>query len=243
MTKRKIVKIDETLCNGCGECIPSCHEGAIQLVDGKARLVSDVYCDGLGACLGHCPQDAIVIEEREAAEFDQVKVKNHLAKEEGSNCSCPGAAMQDFSERDQPVGDLAGSRPSQLRQWPIQLHLVPPNAPYFRGKDVVLAADCVAYAQGDFHRDYLREKSLAIACPKLDNNQEIYLEKLIQMIDQAKINTLTVMIMEVPCCGGLLQLARTALAQAERKVPLKVIVVGLQGNILKEEWVNSGEKI
>ncbi|MFH1347089.1 MAG: 4Fe-4S binding protein [Candidatus Margulisiibacteriota bacterium] len=215
MVKRKVIKIDENKCNGCGLCIPNCKEGALKIIDGKARLISDIFCDGLGACLGHCPEGAITMEEREAEQFD--------------HCKCPGAKVMDFSQ-EQGQG-------SQLRQWPIQLHLVPPNAPYFQGKDVVLAADCVAYALGDFHKDYLKGKSLAIACPKLDEGQEIYLEKLVAMIDQAKINTLTVMTMEVPCCSGLLSLAKQAAAQAKRKIPVKSIVVGLQGDIIKEEWV------
>ncbi|OGC31334.1 hypothetical protein A2311_03755 [candidate division WOR-1 bacterium RIFOXYB2_FULL_48_7] len=204
MAKRKIVHIDENKCNGCGLCVPNCHEGAIKVIDGKARLVSDVYCDGLGACLGHCPQDAITLEEREAAPF----------------------------ELPTPAEQI-----SELRQWPIQLHLVPPQAPYFQGKDLLLSADCVAYALGDFHSSYLRGKNLVIACPKLDAGQEIYRQKLVELIDESKINTLTVMIMEVPCCGGLLQLARQALAQAKRKVPVKLIVVGRQGNINKDEWL------
>ncbi|MFH1683358.1 MAG: 4Fe-4S binding protein [Candidatus Margulisiibacteriota bacterium] len=222
MVKRTIIKIDEEKCNGCGLCIPNCKEGALQIIDGKARLISDIFCDGLGACLGHCPEGAISMEEREAKDFNEEKVKEHLAPKSG--CACPGAKMMDFSQ-EQGQG-------SQLRQWPIQLHLVPPNAPYFQGKDVVLAADCVAYALGDFHKDHLKGKSLAIACPKLDDGQDIYLQKLVAMIDQAKINTLMVMTMEVPCCGGLLSLANQAAAQARRKIPVKSIVVGLQGGIL-----------
>lgn len=281
--KRKIIKIDEEKCNGCGLCLPNCPEGALQLIDGKVRLISDLFCDGLGACLGHCPQGAIEVVEREAEPYSEEKVmeniiqagsntiKAHLAhlKDHGEtdylqqaiavlknnnipipqleekmseHCGCPGAKMIDFNsgkERGPDNGQESGKRPSQLRQWPVQLHLVPPNAPYFQGKDVVLAADCVAYAVADFHKDYLKGKSLVIACPKLDAEQDIYVEKLIAMIDKAKINTLTVMIMEVPCCSGLLQTARTAAARATRKVPIKVIVVGLQGDILKEEWVNN----
>ncbi|MCU0641224.1 MAG: 4Fe-4S binding protein [Candidatus Margulisbacteria bacterium] len=224
MVKRQIVKIDEEKCNGCGLCIPNCHEGALQIVDGKARLVSEVFCDGLGACLGHCPQGAITLEEREAIPFME------------QECGCPGAAVRAF--RDKNEGEAVGNPASQLRQWPVQLHLVPPGAPYFKGADLLLAADCVAYSLGGFHGRYLRGRALAIACPKLDQGQEIYLEKLIALIDQARINTLTVMIMEVPCCGGLLQLAKTAQAQAKRKIPLKAVVVGLEGDILKEDWVS-----
>ncbi|MFQ5952201.1 MAG: 4Fe-4S ferredoxin [Candidatus Omnitrophota bacterium] len=150
---------------------------------------------------------------------------------------CPGARMMDFSQAEVQEGDEEGKRASQLRQWPIQLHLVPPTAPYFQGQDVVLAADCVAYSFGDFHKDYLKGKGLAIACPKLDSGQEIYIEKIKVMIDEAKINTLTVMTMEVPCCAGLLHVALEGAKQASRKIPIKHIIVGIKGNILKEEWV------
>lgn len=149
---------------------------------------------------------------------------------------CPGSRMMDFSQNDQNKGNTEGTRPSQLRQWPVQLHLVGPMAPYFQNADVVLAADCVAYAVGDFHKDYLTGKSLAIACPKLDEDQDVYQEKITALIDEANINTLTVMTMEVPCCGGLLHLAKTAAAKAKRKIPVKSIVVGLRGNINSEDW-------
>jgi len=228
MAQREIIKIDEEKCTGCGLCIPNCPEGALQLIDGKVRLVSDLFCDGLGACIGHCPEGAITIGKREAEPF----MHSHHA-------GCPGAAVIDYSDQAPAEKDLEGSRPSQLRQWPVQLHLVPPNAPYFQGKDVVLAADCVAYALGDFHKDYLKGKGLAIACPKLDEGQEEYIQKITAMIDVAKINTLTVMIMQVPCCSGLLQVAKAGAAKAKRKIPIKLIVVGLQGEILKEEWINS----
>lgn len=198
MAKRKIIRIDEEKCNGCGICVPACREGALQIIGGKARLVSDKYCDGLGACLGECPLGAISFEEREAEEF---------------------------------------SGKSELRQWPVQLHLVPPTAPYFKGADVILAADCTAFALGDFHKDHLKGKSIAIACPKLDEGQDIYIEKVAALIDKAKINTLTVMIMEVPCCGGLLSIAQEGKNKAARKIPIKLIVVGLQGGIIREEWV------
>ncbi|MFH1386428.1 MAG: 4Fe-4S binding protein [bacterium] len=228
MAKRKIIKIDEAKCNGCGQCVSACHEGALKMVKGKAKLVADNYCDGLGACIGDCPQGAITIVERDAAPF---------VGPAPAACSCPGAAMQDFSDQGESEGEGAGAQRSQLRQWPVQLHLVPPLAPYFMGKDVILAADCVAFALGNFHQDYLKGKSLAIACPKLDEGQEAYVEKITAMIDEAKINTLTVMTMEVPCCGGLLQVAKEGAKLAKRKIPLKVIVVSLQGKILKEEWV------
>ncbi len=152
-------------------------------------------------------------------------------------CGCPGAKTMDFSKKEVKEGDDSGNRPSQLKQWPIQLHLIMPTAPYFQEADVVLAADCVAYAMGDFHKDYLKGKSVAIACPKLDAEQEIYQEKITSMIDDANINTLTVMIMEVPCCGGLAHMAEQALEKATRKIPIKKIVVGLQGDIVEEGWL------
>ncbi len=231
MVRRNIIRIDEDKCNGCGLCVPNCKEGALQIINGKAKLVSESFCDGLGACLGHCPQGAITIED---------KLKEHLSM--NKECGCPGAAMRDFSDmgngecRETPAGS-GPKQSSQLRQWPVQLHLVPPMAPYFQGKDVLLTADCVAYALGSFHSDYLTGRSLAIACPKLDEGQEVYLEKLVALIDQAKINTLTVMVMEVPCCRGLLQLAKAGRDRAKRKIPLKEVVVGVEGGVLKDEWI------
>ncbi len=289
--KRKIIEIDEQKCNGCGDCIPACPEGAIQLIDGKARLISDLCCDGLGACLGHCPQSAIAIEEREAAPYDERLVmaniirqgpnviRAHLAHlcEHGeteylaqavavleenrlanplqqkdkpmpqtepitphAHAGCPGARSMNFATAltaSPANGNNDGHRTSQLTHWPVQLHLISPAAPQYRGKDVLLAADCVAYAMADFHKDHLAGKSLAIACPKLDAGQETYVAKLRALIDDAKINTLTVMIMEVPCCMGLLNLVRTTAAQASRKVPVKCVVISLKGEVLQEEWV------
>lgn len=280
MAKRKIVKINEEKCTGCGLCIPNCPEGAIQIIDGKARLVSDIFCDGLGACLGHCPEGAITTEEREAEPFDEKKTMEYIVKagkntiiahlkhlkdhketgylkealefleEKGikvdlkeiecgcihePHYACPGAQMKDFSDKKRETTEEGGSRSSLLRQWPIQLHLVPSYAPYFQGKDVLLVADCVGYSIGNFHRDYLKGRSLSIACPKLDTNQEIYLDKLIKLIDGAKINFLMVMTMEVLCCRGLLNLAKKAAEKAFRKIPIKSIVVGIKGDILKEE--------
>lgn len=282
MTKRKIIKIDEDKCTGCGLCIPNCPEGALQIIDGKVRLVSDLFCDGLGACIGHCPEGAISVEERTAKPYDERQVMdniikagkktilahlNHL-KEHGEQgylkealtilkekhidvpfheqsphythpaaCGCPGAKMQDFTNEKTEEDDNQKTRPSQLKQWPIQLHLVPPIAPYYQQKDVLLTADCIAYALGDFHKQYLKGKSIAIACPKLDTNQDIYQEKITSLINDAKINTLTVMTMEVPCCQGLLLLVKKAATHSIRKIPIKSIVVGIKGDILKEEWV------
>lgn len=278
--KRKIIRIDEEKCTGCEECIPNCPEGAIQIIDGKARLVSDIMCDGLGACLGHCPEDAISIEEREAEEYDERKVMknivkagpntikahlNHLrdhnqmeyfkqavdflkeknidvplektVKGAGAHAGCPGAMTMSFARNSEPAGESGAARLSCLTHWPIQMHLISPAAPHYKGTDLLLAADCVPFALGDFHKDYLKDKALAIACPKLDSSQDIYMEKLTALIDESGINTLTVMTMQVPCCGGLLHLAQTAASEAKRKIPIKHIVVSLKGGILKEEWV------
>ncbi len=285
MVKRKIITIDQNKCNGCGLCIPDCPEGAIQIIDGQARLISDLFCDGLGACIGHCPQGAITIEEREAQAYDEKKVMANIVKQ-GKNTikahllhlkehnehkylqlaldylrenkienpllneaqalagaghvlgGCPGSRV--FDLRQQPAlaqGDETGKRPSQLRQWPLQLHLISPQAVYYQKADLLLAADCTAFALGDFHKDYLKGKALAIACPKLDQDKDIYTQKLTALIDDALINTLTVMIMQVPCCGGLAAIAQEALNKAKRKIPIKTIMVSLQGEILSEEWV------
>lgn len=277
MAQREIIKIDEEKCNGCGLCVPNCPEGALQIIDGKARLVSDLFCDGLGACIGNCPEGAISVEEREAEEYDERKVMENIVKQ-GKNtikahlqhlkdhgadkylkqakqyleekgienpikeehhahvASCPSSKIMEFSKEENKL-DEEGKRSSHLRQWPIQLHLISPNAPYFIGKDVLLAADCTAFSIGDFHKDFLKGKTLTIACPKLDSNREVYVEKIRKMIDEAKINTLTVLVMEVPCCSGLLQIAKKALDSASRKIPIKIIVVGIKGDILKEEWI------
>lgn len=255
---RDVVKIDEEKCTGCGECVPACAEGAIRIVDGVAKLVADHLCDGLGACLGECPEGAISIEQREADAFDEVAVKQHLSQQAGATTAvpagdedpeghrhmhgvgggCPGARMLHHTG---PSGGTpaprSGDQPSELRQWPVQLHLLSPTAPYFTRADLLLTADCVAFAMGNFHRDHLRGHSLAVACPKLDQGQEIYLHKLVTMIEEAELNLINVMVMEVPCCAGLVRLAQEAAARAGRKVPVKKTVVGLQGDIVAEEWL------
>ena len=280
MSKRKIISIDESKCNGCGQCIPNCPEGAIQLIDGKARLISDIFCDGLGACVGNCPLGAITTIEREAEAYDEDKVMENIVKQ-GENViiahlkhlkdhderellkqaidflersgvqvnwasdtkkecafTCPGTKMVDLRANKKSTGKNPDMDEfSELGQWPVQLKLVSPNAPYFKMSDFVLTADCVAYALGGFHTRYLKGKTIAIACPKLDTDKQSYLEKLISLINEAKINTMTVMIMEVPCCKGLQQLAESAVSAAERKIPLKTIVVGIKGDILSENWV------
>ncbi|HJG19550.1 MAG TPA: 4Fe-4S dicluster domain-containing protein [Odoribacter splanchnicus] len=303
--KRTIIKIDDSRCNGCGLCVKGCHEGALQLIEGKAVLVSELYCDGLGACLGACPQQAIELEEREAEAYDERKVmqrlllkgekvisahlrhlatqgqqdylqqaidvleENHLPIPVPANKStpqnsflfhatptsatggCPGSRNITFTPQSQKqtIGIPASaqsqtdtftspvSMPSELQQWPVQLHLLSPTAPWLKKANLLVAADCTAYSAGDFHTNWLRGKRLAIACPKLDHGQEIYLEKLITMIDEGGIDTLTVMIMEVPCCSGLLHLCQKARQKAKRNIPLKMVKISLQGEILEEIWL------
>jgi NAD-dependent dihydropyrimidine dehydrogenase PreA subunit len=252
MAVREIIEIDEELCDGCGDCVSACAEGAIQLIDGKARLISDSYCDGLGACLGDCPQGAITIIKREADGFDEEAVAAHLSnlgrestsvtmkplnivnQPAESGGGCPGSRAQALQP---PPVTAKGTMPpvaSQLRHWPIQLHLVPPTAPFFQGADVLLAADCVPFAVPDFHGRFLAEHSLAIACPKLDSNQEIYLEKLVAMIDVAEIRSMHVMVMEVPCCSGLVRLVDQARKRASRGVSVKCSVIGTNGSVVHE---------
>lgn len=302
MAVRDVVCIDEAKCDGCGLCVTACAEGAIQVIAGKARLVSELYCDGLGACLGECPQGAITVEKVEAAAFDEAAVARHLAAlgrtietphrqpmpapgmasraataavasppsmplsatlpmmpvvtarpmmpvvhDQGPGGGCPGSRAMSFAAAGERPGAGAAaesaaaceapsgmSQPSMLRQWPVQLHLVSPLAPSFAGADVLLAADCTAYALGDFHARWLAGRTLAIACPKLDQQQEVYLDKLVAMIDQAGITSLTVLIMQVPCCSGLLRLAQMAVAQASRTVPLRAVVVSPHGAVLQD---------
>lgn len=249
---REIVKIDEDKCNGCGLCVPACAEGAIKIIDGKAKLLADNLCDGLGACLGHCPEDAIIIEIRSADEFDEEAVDQHLqqaavpaqlpASQAGGGC--PSAKVVDFSSTgggcpsarvmstapEVAETEATGSRQSQLKQWPVQLHLVPPTAPFLQNADVLLAADCVPFAYADFHKDFLKDKALLIACPKLDNT-EPYLAKLTAMIQQSQVRSITVMHMEVPCCTGLVHLARQAVEASGRDVRFETIRIGIQGDV------------
>jgi len=273
------------------------------MIDGKARLISDLMCDGLGACLGHCPQGAIEIEKREAEPYNETKVMEimvdkgentvvahlqhlkehneteflkegieylkanaaslsfslqevmhrvHHAKveEEQLACGCAGSEARSFAPRSAAMaggvpaagaltmaGGMQDDQPSELRQWPVQMHLINPAASYFQESDLVLAADCVAFSLGNFHSKWLKDKSLAIACPKLDSGMEEYVSKISSLIDEAKINTLTVMMMQVPCCGGLLQIVKMASSQAQRNVPVKSVIVGVEGEILQEDWV------
>jgi len=236
--KRTIVKIDEALCNGCGSCITGCHEGALQLIDGKAVLVGEIYCDGLGACIGECPVGAITLEEREADAFSEEAVRQLISlKEEPLPCGCPGSMMREIKPEHtmSSAAVVAYAQPSELRQFPVQLHLLNPRAGFLKGADLLLAADCTAFASGEFHSRFLKGKMLAIACPKLDSNMQTYISKLIEMIDVAQIDSLTVLIMEVPCCGGLTNLAEIARSQAKRHIPMKIIVISLTGEVISEK--------
>lgn len=235
MSVRKIVKIDEEKCNGCGLCIPACAEGAIQVVDGKAKIVKDIYCDGLGDCLGHCPQDAISIEEREAPAFDEKATKEHLKAISRDRPpiphpqgGCPSATAFTI-ERDKTVtGHTATGAPSELRQWPVQLALVPPVAPFWENADILVAADCVPFAYADFHADLLIGKALINACPKLDETGH-YMNKLISIFSENNIRRVTVARMEVPCCSGLVRLVREAIGASGKELPFNEVEISIKG--------------
>ncbi|MCM8777775.1 MAG: 4Fe-4S binding protein [Candidatus Omnitrophica bacterium] len=273
--KRKIIEIDEEKCNGCGNCIPDCPEGALQVIDGKARLISDLFCDGLGACIGSCPQGAIKIVEREAEPYDEKKVMENIVKK-GENTikahlrhlhehgekeylkqalevlkekdieidsseifevpCCPGIKIIDRTEKEGDVETNIEIK-SQLRQWPIQLHLVNPKAPYFKKADLLFAADCTSFTYGNFHNDFIKGKTIAIACPKLDEGIDRYIEKIKQIVENNNINTITVAIMEVPCCSGLLNIVEEGVKKSGKKVPVKKVVISLKGEILEENWL------
>ena len=237
MVTRDIVKIDEKKCNGCGLCIPACAEGAIQIIDGKARLVKDIYCDGLGACLGKCPQDAITIIQRDAEEFDEKAAEEHVKKildapaVHDSPRSCPSTQVMQFKTEDKLVSDLKEKRESMLYTWPVQLKLLPPNAPFLRNADLLIAADCVPFAYADFHEDLLKGRVLAVGCPKLDD-VTLYRNKLAEIFRTANIRSVTVVNMEVPCCFGLNRLVQEAMKLAGVKVPLSQQTISIKGKKL-----------
>jgi NAD-dependent dihydropyrimidine dehydrogenase PreA subunit len=240
MTLRNIVKIDEEKCTGCGLCINACAEGAIKLINGKAKLISEVYCDGLGACLGHCPEGAITIEQREAAEFDEMATKEHLEKERKAQIQtafvCPGMMAKDLRQKPNVAGTDVTEVPSQLSHWPVQLKLVSPNAPYFANADLLLVADCVPFAMGDFHNRLLKGRSIVVGCPKLDDSA-FYIEKLAAILRANKLKSLTVIHMEVPCCHGLTHIARQAIAKNKIEMCFEDVTIDLQGNISRTETV------
>ena len=260
--KRTVIKIDEELCNGCGNCVEGCHEGALQLINGKAVMISDLYCDGLGACIGECPVGAIELIEKETEPYNEIAVMERISPKgtkvimahlkhlkdhgemawfnEGVNwCNQNGIELDLSSLSESSTENLKplNQGVSQLQQWPVQLHLLNPQAGFIKGSDLLLASDCSAFSHGAFHTQFLKNKALAIACPKLDSNTQSYVEKLVSMIDDSKINTLTVLIMEIPCGGGLLKIAKMARERAHRNIPVKSIVMSLKGEILSENWV------
>jgi NAD-dependent dihydropyrimidine dehydrogenase PreA subunit len=230
---RKIVKIDEEKCNGCGACVPSCAEGALQIIDGKAKLVSEQYCDGLGACLGECPQGAITIEEREAEEFNEKAVEHHLQSKEHATeelpCGCSSATVTQFARRAVPQTQTAeAATESMLTHWPVQLTLVPPSAPFLQRADLVLAADCVPFAYASFHHDFLPDHALVVACPKLDDF-EAHLSKLTEILCHSEPKSITVVHMEVPCCSGLVYMAKQAILASGKDILLKEVTIGIRG--------------
>ncbi len=235
--KRNIVFIDEDKCNGCGLCIPNCAEGAIKIIEGKAKIVDDRFCDGLGACLGHCPQDAIKIIERDAPDFDEHEVKKHLAVEKKTAprpeipCGCPGSMAVDFRSEKQTrktTGEDAKRQSSELRQWPVQLTLVSPQASYFKDADLLVVADCVPFAYPNFHSDFLAGKSVIIGCPKLDD-AEFYVDKLAEILKNNRIRSITLVNMEVPCCFGLQNIVEEALQRAGKIIPVRQTVISIRG--------------
>ena len=240
MALRNIVIIDEEKCNGCGQCVTACAEGAIKIVDGKAKLISEVYCDGLGACIGHCPEGAITVEQREAAEFDEKATEEHLASQkrekEQISFQCPGIAARQIEPDAEAPDAQTAKTPSQLSHWPVQLALLPPNAPCFQDSDLLLTADCVPFAMGDFHSRFLKDRSVAVGCPKLDDSEQ-YIEKVAGILKANKLRSLTVVHMEVPCCSGLTYIARESIARSGVKMPFEDITVSVKGKVIKNEMI------
>lgn len=237
---RKIVKIDENKCNGCGLCVEACHEGALKMIDGKAKLVSDSYCDGLGACLPECPTGAITIVEREADAFDEAAVNAHIegrgkqAKPANLACGCPGSNAKIIT-RSNAAGSVSAkpvSVESQLRQWPCQIKLVPVNAPYFNNANLLVAADCTAYAYANVHNDFMRNKVTLIGCPKLDDIN--YAGKLTEILKAHDIKSVTVLRMEVPCCGGIVSAVKDALVKSGKMIPWRVVTIGTDGTVCED---------
>ena len=226
---RRIIEIDQQKCNGCGACAAACHEGAIAMVEGKARLMRDDYCDGLGDCLPACPTGAISFVEREAAAYDEAAVLAAKAeKKEKLPCGCPGTAAKAIHRTQEPA--VCDAPSSQLRQWPVQIKLAPVNAPYFDGADLLIAADCTAYAYGNFHNELIRDRITLIGCPKLDEGD--YSEKLTRIIAENDIRSVTIARMQVPCCGGIEQAAKLAIQRSGKFLPWQVVTISTDGRIL-----------
>ena len=227
---RKIIKIDEEKCTGCGLCAMACHEGAIGMVDGKAKLLREDYCDGLGDCLPACPVNAISFDEREAPAYNEAAVLASKKKAAPMPCGCPGSQARALQTRPEVADEDNGSCPSMLRQWPVQIKLVSPYAPYFDGADLLIAADCTAYAYGNFHREFIRNRITLIGCPKLDEGD--YSEKLTAILAGNDVRSITVVRMEVPCCGGIENAARQALQASGKRIPWQVVTISADGRIL-----------
>lgn len=246
--KRKIIQIDDEKCNGCGLCAPSCAEGAIQIADGKAKLISEKFCDGLGACLGECPQDALHVIEREAEDFDENAVEEHLHKKSQAKgpetlnmpCGCPSANIQSFAparscqEANQPVSHA--DAPSALSHWPVQIRLVPPTAPFLKGADLLVAADCTPIAYANFHRDFLNGKVVMVGCPKFDEVQA-YVQKFADIFTTAGIKSVEVITMEVPCCQGLPVIVKKGMELAGQKVPMTQVIISTRGEVLRKHKI------
>ncbi len=251
MAIREIIEIDESKCNGCGLCVPNCAEGAIQIVDGKAKLINDIYCDGLGACLGHCPEGALKIIERVAEEFDEEAVTalltsqgktlhsqpQHQPHDHGHGGGCPGSRMMSLKDEPTSTATTVGNNDieikikSQLKQWPVQLKLAPVKAPYFENADLLVTADCVPFAYPNYHLDILKGKSVVVGCPKLDDI-DFYTNKLTEMVRENNLRSITVAYMEVPCCMGIVMAVEQAVKNAQVTVPVNKIKISLQGQRL-----------
>ena len=229
---RKIIKIDEEKCNGCGACATACHEGAIEMINGKAKLTREDYCDGLGDCLPACPTNAISFEEREAPAYDEAAVLAAKQKKQGAlPCGCPGTQAKQFARKDNTSDVPAPMINSELMQWPVQIKLLPPRAPYFEGANLLIAADCTAYAYGDFHKEFIRNHITLIGCPKLDEGD--YAEKLTEIITHNNIKSVTVVRMQVPCCGGIEYAAKRALQASGKFIPWRVVTISTDGRIVE----------
>ena len=231
--RRRIIEIDEAKCSGCGLCASACHEGAIGMVDGKAKLLHEHYCDGLGDCLPACPVNAIRFVEREAPAYDEAAVQAaKAAKGQTRAGGCPGSRMRTMQDRPAAACPDAAQAPSRLRQWPVQIKLVPVSAPYFDGADLLIAADCTAYACGGFHEKFMKDRVTLIGCPKLDSVQ--YAEKLTEIFARNDIRSVTLTRMEVPCCGGMEFAIRTALEQSGKQLPFRTVVLSIEGEVLED---------
>jgi ferredoxin len=246
--KRKIIEIDENKCDGCGLCVPACAEGAIQIIDGKAKLIAEKYCDGLGACLGECPRDALKIVDCEAEEFDKISVAEHVKSKEGAHipetptmaCGCPSTLIQSFTSLTpcQKANEAAAQTcsTSALSHWPVQIRLVPPTAPFLKGADLLVAADCTPVAYPRFHDDFLTGKIVLMGCPKFDD-AEAYVDKFAQIFHEADIKSITVLVMEVPCCQGLPGIIRKGMDRAGKRIPLEKVVISRNGEVLNREFL------